>query len=381
MLIVDIVNAKNLATPLSRITAAASKRTELEKCVLLRTDADGMTLTAVDTHTHQLTLRVPESENVDPEGGMVLVAAAALKELVNTFDSQPLSLAIDEAESRLHVQSEGDYKVPLFVDPPDKFPVEWELPPVVGLVEAERLSEALEAAGDLCSEGEMVVMTVKGDQLSIYTRGKGVMFSRTSLQVQDSVRDWAISIPVALIGFLPPKMAGVAELRLHDDSDTFAVASGREHLLIKQVANDNYSHMVDAMLDASAPDFYTLKTDGLTRDLRRAAIFKDNAGLKLRVHGDHVVAECKGPGGSMKTPHAIADQGGSGGEPAPVSVDPALLGQAIKALSCQHVVAEQVKTLVPAAFEGDEDQMGVTLRLYDVEAPGHRVIVLGTLAV
>jgi hypothetical protein len=380
LLITDINNSKNLAVPLGRIASAASKRSELEKCVLLQCDDEGLTLTAVDTHTHQLTLRVPESQTVDT--GVALLTASSLKELVGTFETQTLSLALDEADNQLHVQSEGDYKLPLYTESADKFPIERELPPVVGLVEAERLAEALDAASDLCAEGEMVVLTAKGDVLSVYTRGKGVMFSRTSLQIQESVRDWAISIPVALIAHLPPKMTGTAELRLDDEDriDRFAVANGREHLLIRQVSNDNYSHMVDAMLAQPAPDYYTLKTDGLVRDLKRASIFKDNAGLRLRVDGEYVVAEAKGPGGSMKTPHQLVD-GGYGGAPNTVSVDPGLLGQAIKALSCANVVSEQVKTCVPAAFEGDEEQEGVTLRLYDVEAPDHRVIVLGTLAV
>ena len=58
-----------------------------------------------------------------------------------------------------------------------------------------------------------------------------------------------------------------------------------------------------------------------------------------------------------------------------------VLAAAVAALDCIDVVIEQVKEMIPAAFEGDIDRAGLSLRLTDYEAPDHRTIILGTLGV
>lgn len=374
MLIVDISNSLNLSKPLGRVAGAAGKRDELQSCVLVQADSErGLTLTCVDSHTHELRLRVPDVA-VAQEGAVVL-KAATFKELVGTLDNEPVTLAFDEDSNSLQIEA---MKMGVFKDPPEAFPVEPELPPVVGLVEAERLTEAIRAATELCEDGEMVVLVSEGDQLRVYTRERGVMFSVTTLQVYESSLDWRIAVPAALFKHLPPNMTATAQLRLHENLDTFAIANGYEHLLIRQVANDNYSHVIDDMLKDPAPDFAVVVSDPLARDLKRAAIFKANSGLRLGCKGERLTTACKSPIGSLNGSHVLENSGGSFTE---VNVDPELLAKAVKTLGGTQLVIEQVKTLVDALDEDEVPEEAITLRLSDPMAPEHRSIVLGTLGV
>lgn len=376
MLIVDIPNSQNLASPLAKVTSATSKRTDLESCVLIEAeDGKELTLTATDSQTHQLRRRVPEA-NVS-QGGRALITAATFNNMMATLEKESMSLAVDDANSQLLIHAEADIKLGLYKDPPDAFRVD-SLPPVVGLCEAESLSKALEKAGDLCDGGDLLVVKADGDQLKIYSKSKDTLFSVTAIGLRESTHDWSIAMPVEIFKHLPSKLSGTAEIRLHPELDNFAIAVESEHLLVRQVANDNYSQIIDDVVKAIAPDFVMLKTDPLKRDLRRAAIIKDTAGLRLERDGEFIVTSCKSSLGSLKTPHQHASIGGDFSK---ASVDPGRLAAAVAALDCVDVVIEQIKEVVPAAFEDDVDRMGLSLRLTDFEAPDHRTIILGTLGV
>lgn len=376
MLIVDIPNSENLSSPLAKVTSATNKRTDREACVLLEGEEGGeFTLTATDSHTHQLRRRVPEA-NVS-QGGRVLVNGSLFKEFMATIEKESMSLAVDGVANELLIQAETDLKVGLYHEPADVFVVE-TLPPVVGLCEAEQLVKAIDEAVGLCEEGDLLVLRADGDQFKVYTKSKNTLFSVTAIGLRESTHDWSISIPIAVFKHLPNKLAGTAELRLHPEMDNFAISVGVEYLFIRQVANDDYSYIVDEMVAATAPDYVMLKTDPLKRDLRRATIIKDNAGMRMESDGQFIVTSCKSSLGSLRTPH---QHGNLGGDFSKVSVDPGRLAAAVSALNCVDVVIEQVKEEIPAAFEGDIDRVGISLRLTDFEAPDHRTIILGTLGV
>lgn len=377
MLVVNVAKSDNLKKPLSKVTSAASKRTPMESCVLLEADAhDGLTLTAIDSHSHQLRMRIPESTTVND--GAVLLEGGTFNQLVSTLRDTDVNLAFVPEENQLFVQAGTKLQLPIFNEPVDKFPREIELPKLVCAVDAERLRESLDAAKGLCDKGEMIAFKCEGGLLHIYTKSKGVLFSRSTLECREHLEDFAISVPAAVFAHLPNALTGVAELRLNEELDKFAIACGLEHLLILQVANDNYSHTVDAMVDDQAASYWVVGTDALSDDLRRAVIFKDPCGIQLTEDGEFLVARCDSRSGKLKTPHRLEQQEG---DPSVVHVDPAQMDAALKALEATSVVIEQLREVVPPAFEGDEEMTAINLRLKDLNAPGYRVITLGTLGV
>lgn len=374
MLLVSVPSGKSFSTPLGRVTKAASARSPIEECVLLNADADGMTLTTVDAHTHQLCLRVPEANAIDH--GQVLINASVLKDLVGDMDTGTMHLSFDEDAKQLIIKGESNLELFVYNEPPEAFPMERELPPVVGVVDANQFQKAITAAVALLEEGEFVTLVARGDQLLIYTRSRGSMYSRAAIELRESAEDWEISIPMNLWGHLPPKMAGLGELRLHPDFDNFAVGVGTEYLLVKQVVNDMIAGEVEDWVSKDSTDFFTLKADAVLRDLSRACRFKDNKGLSMELVDDVLTTRCESSAvGKAETPLETVN---FGGDVSTMSVDPSTLLQAIKTLGAVDVVFEQLKELVEG-FDGEAPTENIWLRVRDADNPDRRVIVVSTL--
>lgn len=374
MLLVNIPSGKSFSTPLGRVTKAASARSPIEECVLLDANADGLTLTTVDAHTHQLCLRVPEADAIDH--GQVLIKAGMLKDLIGDMDTGTMHLNFSDDEKKLIVRGESNLELFVYNEPPEAFPMERTLPPVVGVVDANNFQKAITAAVALLEEGEFVTLVARGDQLLLYTRSRGSMYSRAAIELRESPGDWEISIPMNLWGHLPPKMSGLAELRLHEDFDNFAVSIGTEYLLLKQVVNDMIAGEVEDWVSKPSTDYVTLKSDAVLRDLSRASRFKGNKGLSMDLDGDVVTTRCESSGvGKAETPLETVNVGG---DFSPMAVDPATLAQAVKTLSAVDVVFEQLKETIEG-FDGEDPTENIWLRVRDADNPDRRVIVVSTL--
>ncbi len=373
-MIVEITNGKNVSTPLNKVTAAASKASELESCVLIEVTAEAMTLTALNKDTHQLRLRVPDANPIDE--GQVLINAGVAKDLFSKLDETPTNLSVDEVNKQLLIKGSHDLNLPLHTTSAANFPCERVLPPIVGVVDAQQLVRVLEAASDLVVDGEFVTMIAKGDQFIVYTRGNGgSLFSRHAIELRDSVKDWELELPVGVLKYLPSKLQGLAELRLHDEFDSFAIACGHEHLLIKTIVNDTTSREVESWMSMQTPDFLVVKGDKLTNDLQVALIVKDADGMSFEHVREHWVSHCSS---SIVTraekQHLIIDVGGTISK---VFVDPKMMLAAVDTLGAKDLVIEQLKEKVPG-FEKEEEE-NVWLRLTDKDQPDRAQIVVATL--
>ena len=342
--------------------------------MLLEVDAEGLTLTALDSHTHQLRLRVAEASPGDT--GMCLVHGDGFKGIVSKCESGAMSLDYDEANNLLRVQAETDLKLTVSQTRPEEFPVIRELPPVVGVVDGHHFQVAVNKALEVLVDGEFVTFVARGDQLMVYTRSKGSMYSRAVVDFKESTQDFEVAIPRSLFVHLPPKMSGLAEIRLHPEMESFAVSQGSEHLLVKSVANDTTSTEVEHWLAKPSNDFFIIKADALLRDLGRANYFKDNNGLHLELDKGAILASCKSQIGSMNTRHEAFDLGG---EITAVDVDPVWLEQAVSVLGAVDLVVEQLREVQAGFGEGAEDSENIWLRLRDREHPDARVLVVPSM--
>jgi DNA polymerase III sliding clamp (beta) subunit (PCNA family) len=333
-----------------------------------------MTLTTVDSRTHQLRLRVPESIVATP--GMALVNADLFNRMVGTLNEEPVQLGINEMDNQLIIQADTRIELDLFTAPADDFPVEQTLPPKVATVDAERLSEAVKKALMLSEKGEMITLRGEGDALYVYTRAKGRLFSRTTLQLFDNHDDWSATVPMDILAKLPPTISGQADLRLEEGK--FAIQVGLEHLLIRQVTDDKgLVKLIDDLIGLQTPNYWVIKSDPLRNDLKRAGLINDKRGLKLVKDKDKLRTSCGvGGKGKVDTPHPLVD---NKGKLAAMHVDPTLLGKAVGALEAVDLVGEQIEVIIPAVLDDEEDDKKVHLRLTDLDSQDHRAVIVTAL--
>ena len=383
MLTVEIPNAKNLRIPLSRVAAAVNRNTPIETCVYLEAEQNNnLLITAVDSRTHQLKLRVPESEIFT--AGKCILTADIFNQMVSTLSDDPLQLYVDENSNQLVVHQATTYaegtniKLDLFTAPPEDFPVEANLPNVIATVDAERFGDVIKKALRLAERDEYITFVGKGDTLKVYTRGaSGRLFSRTVLQTKEMQEEWSVAIPMQLLAKFPNSFIGDCEICMNDD--LFAICVGQEHLISRQMATDTISYTIDCMVDKNTPNYWVVKADSLKGDLKRASFIKDKYGLKLARDKQALRATCGAPGrGNVDTPHQLVH---AEGKIEPVRVDPTLFARAIDALECVDLVGEQVEEVVPS-LSGNEDDMTIyNLRLSDQDAQDYRSIVITTIQV
>jgi DNA polymerase III sliding clamp (beta) subunit (PCNA family) len=377
MLIVDIENAKNLRTPLSRVAAAINRNTPIETCVLLEATSEGLTLTSVDSRTHQLTMRVPGA--ITAQIGQAILNADLFNRMVGTLQEESVQIGINEIDNQLIIQADTRIELDLFTSPPDDFPVENTLPPVVATLDAERLSEAIKKALLLSEKDDYIVFKGVGDALYIYTKAKGRLFSRTTLQVFDNVEDWVVMVPTHLLAKLSPTISGAAELRLDNDKNLFAISVGVEHLLIRQLSKDKFSGIVDDLVQLQTSNYWVIKSEPLKSDLKRAGLINDKRGLRLVKDKNNLRTTCGvGGKGKVDTPHTLVQVHGSLDE---MFLDPVLLAKAVGALEAVDLVGEQIKVVTESFLEDDDTQEEKThIRLTDMDAQDYRAVIVTSLS-
>jgi DNA polymerase III sliding clamp (beta) subunit (PCNA family) len=379
LLAVHINNAKNLKTPLANVAAAANKTTLIETCVLLTgVNIDGksdLTMTAVDSKTHQLTLRVPDADVASE--GRCIVPAPLFNDMIRKCRDEPVDLGVNDDSDSLLIQTRTRINLNLFGEPVENFPVVTELPPVVTTTEADVLVKAIKDAIALAGKDNYVTFVGEGKELRIYTNSDGRMFSRTVINTSGTPDHWAVSVGVTLLARLPGTWSGTCCLHLDANCDNFAISVGAEHLIIKQLLTDTVSGLVDGLIAENAEAYWVIKTESLMDDLGRAASIQDKRGLRLRREADTLRAYCQAPGkGSLDTPHMLVDHDGTIRE---MYVDPKLLERALKSLQAVDVVGEQVAVNVPAVVEGMPDEESISLLLKDQDTPEFRQVIVSTL--
>lgn len=202
------------------------------------------------------------------------------------------------------------------------------------------------------------------------------MFSRTVLQTHGTAEPWSIAIPTQLIAKLPPNLTGDMEICADDNMDILAFKAGNEHLLIRRLATDTTSYLVDSVLKKKTDKFWITRADGLLSDLKRAAVIKDRQGVRL-VKDRNMLKSSYGSGGrgSAFTNHTMLEYSET---LVPMNLDPVLLERAAKSLDAVDIVGEQVEEIIPG-MPGSLPTIFHNLRLSDRDAPDYRSVVVTTL--
>lgn len=380
MFSIEVQTAKNFRLPLERAASAVNKNTPIETCVLIEVDeTEGMFLTTLDSRTHQLRLRVPAVQVFN--SGSCILNAELLNRMVKTMsDDMPIQLQVDPEENQLIVQQPGTrIQLDLFTDPVDMFPVERNLPRVLTNVDAEMMSSAIEKSIVLSGKDEFITFLGEGEQVKLYTRCGGRMFSRTIVDSEESLEPWSVGVPVTLLARFPKNLAGRMDIHMDEHSDVLVFNVGEEHLLIRRLVTDNVSFLVDTVLNKKSDKFWTVRAEGLLSDLKRAAIIKDKEGIQLsRFRHQLQASYASGGKGSATSNHDLLNASEAF---EPMNLDPVLFERAAKALEAVDLVGEQVAETVPAILAGQKPQTHYNLRLLDQDSPDHRAVVITSLQV
>lgn len=381
-MIVEVTNAKNLATPLNRAASASSRRgVPLEGCVLLDAQADVLTLTTLSAHSHELCLRVPDATVVVE--GQVLLPAEILHSVFSGAVQEPATLSLQESERQLLVNFAGDTHLNLFNDPPEAFPKTLTLPPVAGVVDGAQLAGALDCAQKLLEGGEFVALAARGDQLYVYSRSnRKQLYSRSIIDLHESAQDWACEFTVDVLSHLMHPLTGPVALRLDpDDPAPLVFQSGHEYLLIRQVAgNVTAITSIDAALDSPTPSYGVIKSAKLAADVSRVCkLFKPDSqtgrGYHLSRQGGFLQARCESSVVGKREYQTELLQ--AEGTIEPVLVDPELLGKALGALDAVDLTLEYLTQAVADGLGGQVTY--VHLRLSNWDQPELRRIMVPTI--
>jgi DNA polymerase III sliding clamp (beta) subunit (PCNA family) len=368
--------------PVQQCTSAINKNTPLQSCLLLHATEETFTITALDTRTSQLTLKVPEA--VTFQVGRALVNADTLNHLLSTFPDEPITLSVDEQKNLLTLQvGNVTTDIELFNEPPSAFPVNLDLPPMVTTIDGERFSECIKKAM-LLSGNKNEFITIKANtansSVDIYTSHEGRLFSRTTVQALEESYDWSVAIPTYLFGKLPRNMVGEAELCIDNKTKDFAIVSGPEHLVIHNFATDNTSTHIDTIIDMQPTGSFVIKSDALNQDIKRAMFINDRRGLKLSPDGQRIKATC-GTAGKAHIRGSYYDINYQDGDLEVVNIDPKVLSRALGGLGANTLVIEQLKTEIPSIDPNEEPDIFYNLRIQDEDQPEFRQIIMTTLAV
>ena len=380
MLTVEIPSVKNLKMPVAQCTSAINKNTPLQSCLLLTASGETLTVTALDTRTSQLQLKVPEA--VTYQAGRALVNAETLNHLLSTFPDEPITLSVDDSKNLLTLQvGRVTTDIELFTQPPSEFPVEPELPPMVASIDSERFSECIKKAMLLSGDKqEYITIKADGDQISIYTAAGGRLFSRTAIPTLNPTFSWSVAIPMHLFAKLPRNLVGEAELCLDQSKAWFAIVAGKEHLLIKGITEDTISNHIDSIINVPADGSFIIKSDGLLQDIKRALFINDKRGLKLSPDGSRIRATC-GSAGKAHIRGSYYDMSYSDGTLEEVNVDPRVLSRGINGLGANNLIIEQLRREFPSIDPNEPPDVFYELRIQDEDQPEFRQIIMTTLGV
>lgn len=381
-MIVEVPNAKNLATPLGRAAAAANRRgVPLEGCVLLSAEADVLTLTTLSAHSHELCLRVPEAHVVVE--GQLLLPAEVLHSVFAGSAQQPATLSLQESEQQLLVNFDGDTHLNLFSEPPAAFPKTMLLPPVAGVVDGAQLAAALDCAQKLLEGGEFVALAARGDQLHVYSRSnRKQLYSRSTIDLHESAQDWACEFTVDVLSHLMHPLTGPVMLRLDpDDPAPLVFQAGHEYLLVRQVAgNVTAITSIDSVLESPTPDYGVVKSARLASDVSRVCrLFKPDSqvgrGYQLSRQGEFLQTRCESSVVGKREYQTELLQ--VEGTLSPIMVDPDLLGRALGALDTVDLTLEYLTQTVADGLGGQVSY--VHLRLSNWDQPELRRIMVPTI--
>lgn len=337
---INVASASALGKKLALANASLNAKGETNPIcgsMLLSTTSEGLSITVANTSSHQLKLHAPAHVNVP---GSILIPGDHFTKVMNRLGDRSVSFKV-ENNQLVAVTSDNDvYKFDLFQGEAEDFPVDSDIPPVGGIVDADGLSEALKSVLTAALEAEQdIIFKADGSTLSIYTSDYLTTKSRTQLVSQNFPFSFSVPRSTVAAGRIPDWSGPV---NVHVRGDKIVLSQGEEHLMVRRVGEAGDVDTIEEILGVQAIGRLVVSRQQLQSKVHVVAIGKQTCTLQVKGKNEKnllIEAENAGVGGHKQV---IAIQGSITGVTNPIRVDVSLLEKALKTVDGDDLLVDYV---------------------------------------
>lgn len=377
-MIIRISSVEELRNPVNRCKNAVNKgdgSNSLQSCMFFEATTDGLTgrlsITAVDSKSHQLTLCLPDGIVDVQEPGVALVPHDYLADLLNKLPpAQELTLEVDTS-NRMVVRCNPDqFDVFLHQGNPEDFRLamitEDQLPEEVCTLNGNSLTQLIADSVSIINDQEDFKLVGEGTTLHAFAHDRGSnIVSHVSVEARDQVQDWSASMVSRLIKLVNKYWLDDVTVHLQENNGAIlAFKCNHDFFVVRQLSTGVDVSMLTEALDkekvgAFVVDGTTLRSKAKLLDLAKSDIHIEVAKNTLRFSSSYA---SRGNNDVKVPTSAMADQ-----QPREkFSKD--LLKRAIAAIEVSQVQGEWVPF--------DDTGSNHFLRLVDADVPEHRQIMI-----
>lgn len=348
---VRINSADRLATALAAANSAITSKGEVNpilSSMLLEAAGAELTITVADTNSHQLRLVVPAEVNLP---GAVMLPGDYFTKIIHRLGKNPIVLKTDGAQLIGQSGASDTHKFDITQGDPADFPLEHDLPPIVGTVDGDGLVEALKAVLKAATETEQEVIFHSEDgTISIYT--SVWITCRSRFQMIEISQPFTFSVKKsAIAGGRLPQWTGA--VNVHWEAGKAAFSQGNEHLFIKMQPTEIDIEGLDAIISTEPVGYMVVPTSVIRNRVHTVAIGKQSCLLKAT-------------GKTQKKLLITSETGGVGGSRMEIPVNGEIRGHAPDV----HLSVELLDKAL-ATIDGDDAR----LELIDYDGTGKSIAV------
>jgi DNA polymerase III sliding clamp (beta) subunit (PCNA family) len=336
---IHIQSAERLGKILSAASAAMGGKSDsnsLANAMLLQATSNELSITVVDTSSHQLNLVVPAQVSIP---GAVLVPGDYFPKLALRFGNGSVQLKAEGNQLEAIVGNDK-HQFALFQGEPEDFPIDASLPPIAAIVDGDGLHEALKAVMQATIDNDQeIIFQGHNDTIGVYTTD--AITTRSRFQTQVLNFDFVFGIPKSVLaaGKLP-QWSGPVNIHVGEGKVVFSKEN--EHLLIRRVFENNNIEDLDSALGLQALGKLVVSLSLLKNRVHTIAIGKIVGSVRVtgKVEKQLVIAsENQGVGASRMQ---IPVNGEIAGTISEVKLDMNLLEKALKTIDGDDVLIDFV---------------------------------------
>lgn len=378
-MIIRINSVEELRNPVNRCKAAVNKgegANALQSCMLFEATTDGLTgrlsITAVDSRSHQLTLTLPDGIVDVQEPGVALVPYDYLSDLLNKLPgAQEITLEVDTSNRMVARCNPDQFDVFLHQGSPEDFRLgtitENDLPEQVCSLSGASLTQLIADSISIINDQEDFKLVGEGSHLHAFAHDRGGnVVSHVAVEARDQTTDWSVSLVSRLIKLINKYWLDDVSVHLGTgDGTVLAFKCNHDFFVVRQLTTeidveDLQTALAKEKVGSFVVDGTTLRNKAKLLDIARSDVNVEAAKNNLRFSSSYA---SRG-NNDVKMPLLdMEDQ-----QPRE-KFDRDYLKRAIGAL----VDVSQIQgEWVPM----DEDGVNHYLRLVDADFPQHRQILV-----
>lgn len=380
-MIVDVRTVEELRNRMNRCAAAIGRNeasNSLQSCFLLEATTDGisgrLSLTAVDSRSHQLTLSLGEGSVDVLEPGAVLVPHDFITQLLNRLSGQSAMTLEADTSGRLIVKC-NPHRFPVFLHQGnvDDYRLctttEDQLPPEVCRIPGSQLNRLIGDSLTVINDQEDFKLVGEGITLHAYAHDRGGnIVSHVSVEAREQSQDWCVSLAARLIKLINKCWAD-DDISIHleetRNGPVLAFSNGHDFFVVRQLSTQfDVQALDDALgqerIGSFLVDGSDMRTMGKLLDLAKGAI---NVEIRNNLLNFVYAHAARSDDNQVKIPTREIE-----GSLPPSKFSKDLLRKAIASMDVDNLRGE----LVPAPNNSGNH----LLRFIDEDLPQHRQVLI-----